>query len=139
MSGNRTLTIIKPHAVNDNKAGAILEMINEAGFRITALKMLRLTRDQTRSFYLEHKGKVFYEPLVEMMSSGPVIVAVLEKENAVTELRQLVGTTDSELAAPGTIRKLFGKSMRENAVHASDGDDNATRECSFFFADSEMI
>jgi nucleoside-diphosphate kinase len=112
-------------------------MLNEAGFRIAALKMTRLTRTQTELFYLEHKGKIFYDPLVEMMSSGPIVVAILEKENAVAELRRLIGSTDPVKADQGTIRKLFGLSMRENAIHASDGDQNALRECAVFFSDIE--
>ena len=139
MAGKLTLTFIKPHAVRDNKTGAILSMLNEAGFRIAALKMIRLTRTQTELFYLEHKGKIFYDPLVEMMSSGPIVVAILEKENAVAELRRLIGNTDPAEADHGTVRKRFGISMRENAVHASDGDRNALRECAFFFADIEKF
>ncbi len=134
MRQNQTLIIIKPHAVYENKAGAILSMICDAGFRISAMKMLKLTREHTEEFYVEHKGKYFFGPLVDMMSSGPVIVAVLEKDNAVAELRRLVGNTDPEEAASGTVRKLYGNSMRENAIHASDGEDNATRECTFFFS-----
>ena len=139
MAGKLTLTIIKPHAVRDNKTGAILSMLNEAGFRIAALKMTRLTRTQTELFYLEHKGKIFYDPLVEMMSSGPIVVAILEKENAVAELRRLIGNTDPAEADHGTVRKRFGISMRENAVHASDGDQNAFIECAFFFAETERF
>lgn len=134
MSQYQTLTIIKPHAVRENKAGAILSMLCNSGFRISALKMIKLTREHTEEFYVEHRGKYFFGPLVDMMSSGPVVVALLEKENAVTELRRLVGNTDPEQAAPGTVRKLFGISMRENAVHASDGENNAARECAFFFS-----
>ncbi len=137
MAGKLSLTIIKPHAVRDNNTGAILSMLSKAGFRIAALKMTRLTRRQTELFYLEHKGKVFYDPLVEMMSSGPIVVAILEKENAVAGLRRLIGNTDPAVADHGTVRKLFGLSMRENAVHASDGDQNAIRECAFFFAETE--
>ncbi len=137
MAGKLTLTLIKPHAVRENKTGDILSMLNEAGFRIAALKMTRLTKTQTELFYLEHKGKIFYDPLVEMMSSGPIVVAILEKENAVAELRRLIGNTDPAEADHGTIRKRFGISMRENAVHASDVDRNALRECAFFFADIE--
>ncbi len=137
MTANKTLIIIKPHAVRDNKTGVILSMIIEAGFRIIAMKMIRLTSCQTGEFYKEHKGKYFYEPLVKMMSSGPVVISVLEKENAVSELRRLVGNTDPEVAEPGTIRKIFGLSTRENAVHASDGNQNASRECTFFFSELE--
>ena len=139
MAGKHSLTIIKPHAVRDNNTGAILSMISKAGFRIAAMKMKRLTRRQTELFYLEHKGKVFYDPLVEMMSSGPIVVAILEKENAVAELRRLIGNTDPAAADQGTVRNLFGISMRENAVHASDCDENALRERAFFFAETEIF
>jgi nucleoside-diphosphate kinase len=134
-----TLTIIKPHAVRDNKTAAILTMMSQAGFRITALKMIRLSTFRTGEFYAEHEGKSFCEQLVEMMSSGPIIVAILEKDNAVSDLRQLVGNTDPEKAAPGTIRRLFGNSIRENAIHASDGADKAIRESAFFFSDMERF
>jgi nucleoside-diphosphate kinase len=134
-----TLTIIKPHAVRENKAVKILSLLTEAGFRISAMKMMRLSTYRAGEFYAEHEGKFFCEQLVEMMSSGPIIVAVLEKENAISELRQMVGNTDPEKAEPGTIRKLFGKSVRENAIHASDGRDNAIRETSFFFSGLERF
>lgn len=139
MTGNCTLTIIKPHAVRENKTGAILSMINNAGFRIVAMKMISLTANLAQEFYDAHKGKEFYIPLCEMMCSGPVVVAMLEKENAVSGFRLLIGNTDPEKADHGTIRKLFGKSMRENAIHASDGDDNALRECAFFFSEMERF
>ncbi len=139
MAGKLSLTIIKPHSVRDNNTGAILSIISKAGFRIASLKMTRLTRRQTELFYLEHKGKVFYDPLVEMMSSDPIVVAILEKENAVADLRRLIGNTDPAKADHGTVRKLFGISMRENAVHASDSDQNAARECAFFFAETERF
>lgn len=139
MTGNLTLTIIKPHAVTNNQAIDIMSMITRAGFRISAMKMIRLTKSQTEGFYNEHKGREFYEPLVEMMSSGAVIVALLEKDNAVSELRKLVGTTDPEKAESGTVRKLFGVSTRENAIHASDSDQNAIREAGFFFSAIERL
>ncbi|MFO7922264.1 MAG: nucleoside-diphosphate kinase [Bacteroidales bacterium] len=134
-----TLAIIKPHAVRDNKTGAILSKLIEAGFRIAALKMTKLTKLQTSEFYKEHEGKYFYEPLVDMMSSGPVVLVILEKENAVSDLRTLVGNTDPEKAAPETLRKIFGISMRENAVHASDGDQKAAIECGYFFSQIERF
>ncbi len=137
MSEERTLTIIKPHAVKAKKTPAIIQMFYESGFNITALKMIRLSPYYAGKFYLEHKGKEFCEALVEMMTSGPIVVAILEKENAITDLRKLVGNTDPLKADPGTIRKLFGNSIRENAVHASDGVDNAIRECAFFFSEME--
>ncbi len=137
MAVDYTLTIIKPHAVRNNYTGPILNLISQAGFKITAMKMTRLDRNQTEKFYKEHKGRYFYDPLVEMMSSGPVIVAILEKDNAVIEFRNLVGNTDPDKAADGTLRKSFGISMRENAVHASDSSESAFRECRFFFSDME--
>ncbi len=139
MTGKHTLTIIKPHAVRDNKTGAILHMINDAGFKIIAMKMIRLTRYQAEGLYQEHRGRDFYHLLVEMMSSGPIVVALLDKENAVAEMRSLVGKTDPEMASPGTIRHLFGISMRENAIHASDGANNAVRECNFFFSEMDKF
>ncbi len=138
MAGKQTLLLIKPHAVREKKAGAILSMLCNAGFRIIALKMTRLNGRETEEFYSEHTGKYFFEPLVEMMSGGPIIAAILYRDDAVTELRRVVGKTDPDEAAPGTVRKMFGISMRENAVHASDCDTNAQRECSFFFTDDEI-
>jgi nucleoside-diphosphate kinase len=134
-----TLTIIKPHAVRDNKATAMLSMITGAGFRIAAMKMIRLSSFRAGEFYAEHAGKPFCEQLVKMMSSGPIIVAILAKENAVRDLRNLVGNTDPEKADPGTMRKLFGNSIRENAIHASDGVEKAMIECSFFFSEMERF
>ncbi len=139
MTGKHTLTIIKPHAVINNNTGAILHMINEAGFNIIAMKMTRLTPSQTSEFYRDHKEREFYRPLVEMMSSGPVVVALLEKDDAVNGLRALVGNTDPEKAGSGTIRNLFGVSMRENAIHASDCEENALREYRFFFSEMERF
>jgi nucleoside-diphosphate kinase len=139
MTGNHTLTIIKPHAVKDNNAGSILSHINKAGFRISAIKMTMLSRLQTEEFYQEHKGKDFFSLLVDMMSSGPIIVAALEKDNAVADLRKLIGNTDPVKAEEGTVRKIFGKSMRENAIHASDSDQNAIRESCFFFSEIEKF
>jgi nucleoside-diphosphate kinase len=134
-----TLTIIKPHAVRDNKATAMLSMITEAGFRIAAMKMIRLSTFRAGEFYAEHTGKPFCGQLVEMMSSGPVIVAILVKENAISDLRELVGNTDPEKAPPGTMRKIFGKTIRENAIHASDSPEKAAKECSFFFSEMERF
>jgi nucleoside-diphosphate kinase len=134
MAGNKTLTIIKPTAFKNNHSGAILKMINEAGFIIKAMKLLHMTSGQAASFYAVHKGKPFYESLVEFMSSGPVIVAILEKDNAVEEYRALIGATDPSNAAEGTVRNLFGTSLQQNAVHGSDSDDNAVVESDFFFS-----
>jgi nucleoside-diphosphate kinase len=139
MAGHYTFTIIKPQAVAKGYIGPILNKISEGGFRITALKMLHLTRGEAMRFYEVHKGRPFYDDLVEFMISGPIVVAVLEKENAVEEYRRLIGSTDPEKAEVGTIRKMYAESMRANAVHGSDSDENAELEASFFFASSERF
>jgi nucleoside-diphosphate kinase len=139
MAGNITLMIIKPDAVSRSLAGSILHRICEAGFRISALKMLQLTVNEARRFYEVHRERPFYEGLVEFMISGPVVVGILEKENAVKEYRRLIGATDPSEAKKGSIRQLYGESVRENAVHGSDSDENAAREASFFFAGSERF
>jgi nucleoside-diphosphate kinase len=137
MNGAITFSIIKPNAVRTGKAGPILAMINEAGFEVIAMKMVRMTLEQAESFYEVHKGKSFFDSLVEFMSSGPVIVMILRHENAVEEFRKLIGATDPAKAEPGTIRKLFAISVQMNAVHGSDSDENAQRESDFFFSTSE--
>jgi nucleoside-diphosphate kinase len=134
MAGRITFTMIKPFAVENNLVGPILSKINEAGFRISAIKSVKMTRSQAEEFYAMHRGKDFFEGLTEFMSSGPIIAAILEKDNAVEEFRTLIGNTDPEKAAPGTIRKLFAQSVRKNAIHGSDCDESAERECSFFFS-----
>ena len=134
MAGNRTFTMIKPDAVQAGHIGAILAMINEAGFRIVAMKMTKLSE-----FYEVHKGRPFYDELVEFMSSGPIVAAILEKDNAVEDFRKLIGATNPAEAEPGTIRALFAKSIGENAVHGADSDENAAREGSFHFAATEMF
>jgi nucleoside-diphosphate kinase len=139
MSNNITFSIIKPNAVRTGKTGPILAKINEAGFEIVALKMVRLTSEQAESFYEVHKGKPFYESLVEFMSSGPVAVMILKHENAVEEFRRIIGATDPAKAEPGTIRKLFGVSVQMNAVHGSDSDENAVTESNFFFSSTERF
>ncbi|MCX6301603.1 MAG: nucleoside-diphosphate kinase [Bacteroidia bacterium] len=137
MNGAITFSIIKPNAVRTGKAGPILAMINEAGFEVIAMKMVRMTLEQAESFYEVHKGKSFFDSLVEFMSSGPVFVMILRHENAVEEFRKLIGATDPAKAEPGTIRKLFAISVQMNAVHGSDSDENAQRESDFFFTTSE--
>ena len=137
MNGNITFSIIKPNAVRNGKTGPILAMINEAGFRITALKMVKITKSQAESFYEIHRGKPFFDGLVEFMTSGPVFVMILIHDNAVDEFRKLIGATDPAKAEPGTIRKLFGVSVQMNAVHGSDSDENAVRESDFFFSARE--
>jgi len=137
--GNRTLTMIKPDAMAKEYAGAILDKIIKSGFRIVALKQLKLTKEKAAEFYLVHKERPFYKELVEFMSSGPVVAAILEKENAVAEFRKLIGATDPAKADAGTIRKQFASSVGENAVHGSDSDENAQIEGDFFFSALERF
>jgi len=137
MQGNITFSIIKPNAVRTGKTGPILSMINEGGFEIAALRMIRMTLDQAKAFYEVHRDKPFFEGLVEFMSSGPVVVMILRHENAVNEFRKLIGATDPAKAEPGTIRKIFAVSVQMNAVHGSDSDENALREAGFFFSETE--
>ncbi len=139
MRGNITLTLIKPYAVKNGFVGPILAKINDASFKIVAMKYTKLTRCQAEAFYAIHKGKNFYEKLVRFMSDGPLVVALLEKENAVESFRKLIGATDPKLAAEGTLRKLFGASVERNAVHGSDSDENAIKESSFFFSELERF
>ena len=134
MSGKVTFTIIKPFAVSEGHIGPILHKIHDAGFSISAMRMLWLTQGEAERFYEVHKERPFYNDLVKFMTSGPIVVAVLVKEDAVAEYRKLIGATDPEKAEEGTIRKEFAKSMRENAVHGSDSDENAKFEASFFFS-----
>lgn len=134
MSGNITFTIIKPTAVSKGYIGPILFKIHEGGFKISAMRMLWLTVGEAERFYEVHKERPFYRDLVEFMTSGPIVVAVLKKENAVEDYRKLIGSTDPEKAEEGTIRKEFAESMRANAVHGSDSDENALIESSFFFS-----
>ena len=131
---NRTFTMIKPDAMKNGHAGAILDKIIKAGFRIVALKQTRLTSEKAGQFYEIHKERPFYGELVEFMSSGVIIAAILEKNNAVSDFRTLIGATDPSKADEGTIRKLFATSVGENAVHGSDSDENARIEGSFFFS-----
>ena len=137
MSGNQTFTMIKPIAVKNNYIGPILHMINEAGFRIKAMKFTHLTKSQAMVFYAVHEGKSFFEDLTSFMSSGPIIAAILEKDNAVSDFRHLIGATDPAKAEQGTIRKLYAESMSHNAVHGSDSDENAIIESDFFFSKME--
>jgi nucleoside-diphosphate kinase len=139
MKGKITLTIIKPDAVKSEYIGPILKMINDNGFHIAAMKLTQITRRQAEVFYDVHKERPFYSSLVEFMTSGPVVIAVLEKENAVEDFRKLIGATDPSKAEDGTIRKLYAESVQNNAVHGSDSDENAIRECDFFFARSDRF
>jgi nucleoside-diphosphate kinase len=138
MAVERTLCIIKPDAVEKRKAGAILQSIEEAGFRILALYMTHLTRDQAERFYNIHRERSFFGELVRFMTRSPVVVAVLEREDAVARWRDVMGATDPAKAGPGTIRKMFGSNVGENASHGSDSLENARQEIAFFFAGREV-
>lgn len=134
-----TFTMIKPDAVRNNYIGPILAKINQAGFRILAMKYLRITREQAAQFYIVHKDRPFYNELIDYMSSGPIVAAILQKENAVEDFRKLIGATDPAQADPGTIRREFAKSIAENAIHGSDSYENAVRESYFFFSELERF
>ncbi len=137
--GNRTLTMIKPDAVEKNNIGGILKMINEAGFRIIAMKYTRLTTAQAGQFYAVHRERPFYNDLVSFMTSGPIVSAILEKENAVEDFRKLIGATNPVNADTGTIRKVYAESIERNAVHGSDSDENAKIESDFHFSALERF
>lgn len=134
-----TFAIIKPNAVRTGKTGPILAMINEAGFEIAAMRMVKLTKPQASSFYEVHQGKDFFNGLIEFMTSGPVVVMILLHNNAVEEFRKLLGSTDPAKAAEGTIRKAFAVSTQMNAVHGSDSVENAAKEANFFFSGIERF
>lgn len=138
MSGNRTFTMIKPDAVESNNIGNIIQMISDAGFNVKAMKLTQLSKDQAQSFYEVHKERPFYGELVEYMTSGPIVAAVLEKDNAVADFRVLIGSTDPTEAADGTIRKKYAESKGRNAVHGSDSDENAEIESNFHFNESKI-
>ena len=135
----RTFTMIKPHAVADNNIGKITAMIEAAGFKIIAMKKAQLTAELAGKFYAVHKDRPFYEELCQIMSAGPIVPMILEKENAVADFRALIGATDPAEAAEGTIRKKYAKSKGENAIHGSDSDENAALEASFFFSELEQF
>jgi nucleoside-diphosphate kinase len=132
--GSYTLTMVKPYAVKNGFVGPILARINGAGFRIVAMKYLQLTQEQSEAFYEEHRGKSFFDRLTRFMASGPIVAAILEKQNAVEDYRKLIGATDPKKADEGTLRKLFGASVEQNAVHGSDSDESAEWESNFFFS-----
>ena len=136
---NRTLAIIKPDAVNDNYIGEIISLICKAGFKVKALKMVKLSEDAAKAFYEIHKEKPFYNDLVKYMTSGPCVPIALEKENAVEDYRKLIGSTDPAQAEQDTVRKLYARSKQLNAVHGSDSDENAAKEIAFFFGSKELI
>ncbi|MDR7129807.1 nucleoside-diphosphate kinase [Algoriphagus sp. 4150] len=139
MATNRTFTMIKPDAFADGNSGAILKMIEEAGFKIVAMKATRLTKEIAGKFYEVHSERPFYADLCAYMSSGPIIAAILEKDNAVEDFRKLIGATNPADAAEGTIRKIFAKSIEANAVHGSDSDENAAIEGAFYFSQIERV
>ena len=139
MATNRTFTMLKPDSVEKGNIGAILEKINSAGFRIVAMKLTQMSDQDARRFYSIHKDRPFFDDLVSYMTSGPIVAAILEKENAVEQFRSLIGSTDPTEAAEGTIRNLFASSISENAIHGSDSDENALIESRFHFSDEEMF
>ena len=136
---NQTLAIIKPDATGSGKAGRILAHLEGAGFTLRAARMLRMTRAQARSFYAVHSARPFYDSLVDFMTSGPCIPLVLEAPDAVPRLRGVIGATDPAEAAAGTVRRLYAESRERNAIHASDSNENASREIAFFFAEAQRI
>ena len=139
MSGNRTLTIIKPDAFSSGKAGLIISLLEKAGFKVIASRVMRLTDPQASAFYAVHKERPFFAPLVRFMTSGKCMPIVLERADAVATLRKTIGATDPAEADAGTVRKLYAESKERNAIHASDSDENAEREAKFFFAESDLV
>lgn len=139
MQGNITFTMIKPDAVMAGNIGNILAMINKAGFKIKAMKLTKLSKEKAGAFYEIHKERPFYSDLINFMSSGAIVAAILEKDNAVEDFRKLIGATDPAEAETGTIRALYATNVGENAVHGADSDENAIREGSFHFAATEMV
>ena len=137
--GNITFTMIKPEAVAANNIGGIISMIEDGGFRVVSLKKVQLSKQRAGEFYAVHKERPFYQELVDYMSGGPIIAAVLEKDNAVADFRELIGSTNPADAAEGTIRKRYATSLAENAVHGSDSDDNAKIEANFHFSSEERF
>ena len=139
MAGNRTFTMLKPDSIESGNIGNILQMISNAGFEIKAMKLTQLSEDRAKKFYEVHKERPFYGELVEYMTSGPIVAAILEKDNAVEDFRTLIGASDPAEAADGTIRKLYAESKGRNAVHGSDSDENAEIEGNFHFEASELV
>jgi nucleoside-diphosphate kinase len=134
-----TLAIIKPDAVSRGLAGKVLAHLEEQGFRPRAIRMLTLDHAQAREFYAVHRERPFFDPLVRFMTSGPCVPVALERDDAVTQLRRVIGATDPAQAEPGTVRALYAESKERNAIHASDSDENARREVSFFFAQADLL
>lgn len=139
MATNRTFTMLKPDAIENGHMGKVIDMIIQAGFEIKAMKLTRLTTEQAQEFYAVHAERPFYGELVEYMTSGPIVAAILEKENAVADFRALIGATDPAEAAEGTIRKYYAESKGRNAVHGSDSDENAEIEGKFHFSANEIV
>lgn len=139
MANRQTLAIIKPDAFGSGKAGKIIAHLEGAGFVLRAARVLRMTGTQAGAFYEVHKGRPFYDELVEFMTSGPCMPLLLERDDAVAELRRVIGATDPAEAAPGTVRKLYAENKGRNAIHASDSADNAVREAAFFFAEADRL
>lgn len=139
MAGNITLTMIKPEAVSEGNIGAILDMMSKGGFKIKALKLLSLSEERAKAFYAVHAERPFYPDLVNYMTSGPIVAAVLEKDNAVQAFRDFIGATNPAEAAEGTIRAIYGRSLESNAVHGSDSDENARIESDFHFNADEIV
>jgi len=138
MATNRTFTMIKPDGIESNNIGNILQKITDSGFEIKAMKLTKLSTKQAEEFYAVHSERPFYGELVEYMTSGNIVAAILEKDNAVADFRELIGATDPSEAAEGTIRKLYAESKAKNAVHGSDSDENAEIECNFHFGVKEL-
>lgn len=138
MAANRTLTIVKPDAFGAGKAGKIIALLEEKGFRVVAARVMHLTKRQAGAFYEVHRERPFYGELVEFMTSGPCMPMILEKADAVPALRDAIGATDPAQAAEGTVRKLYAESKGRNAIHASDSDENAEREARFFFSEADL-
>ena len=139
MAGNKTFTMIKPDAVENGRIGAILDQITASGFRIVAMELTQMTKTDAQDFYAVHDDKPFFNDLVTFMTRGPVVAAILEKENAVEDFRTLIGATNPEDAAEGTIRKKYAKSLGENAIHGSDADETAKIESAFHFAGRDVF
>ena len=139
MANNKTFTMLKPDSVEKGNIGAILEKITSSGFRIVAMKLTQLTTADAEAFYAIHKDRPFFGDLVTYMTRGPIVAAILEKDNAVEDFRTLIGATNPAEAAEGTIRNMFADSISENAVHGSDSDDNAAIESAFHFSGREMF
>jgi len=139
MTGNKTLAMIKPEAVAEGNIGAILDMMSKGGFKIKALKLLQLSEERAKGFYAVHAERPFYQDLVNYMTSGPIVAAVLEKDNAVLAFRDFIGATNPAEAAEGTIRAIYGRSLESNAVHGSDSDENARIESEFHFSADEIV